>query len=230
MNESLETNKLRELVEEFRTVVAGRTNLIDSVIPPVMFVVLNAWLGFDYAMWGSLALAVLIAALRLIRGQSLRYALFGIGGVLVAILIAKLLDRAESYFLPPIITGAVTVVLSAVSVLVRRPLVAWTSHIARRWPLGWYWHPRVRPAYAEVTIVWTAFFALKLALQIRLFQQAQAGALAFVNLITGWPATVVLLALSYIYGLWRLQHLQGPSVEEYETNAEPPWTGQRRGF
>ena len=223
-------SKFRELAEEFHTVFAGRGKLADSVIPPVVFVIVNAVLGFDYAVWSALALAVLITGIRLSRKQPLTYALGGLGGVAVAILIAKLLDRAEGYFVPAIVTGALTVVLCGVSVVARRPLVAWTSYTARRWPLGWYWHPRVRPAYTEVTVAWTVFFALKLAVQILFFQEAQAGALAVINVVTGWPATIVLLALSYVYGLWRLQHLQGPSVAEFEAGAEPPWTGQRRGF
>jgi hypothetical protein len=220
----------RELGQEFRTVFAGRGKLADSVIPPLVFVIINALLGVDYAVWSALALAVAITVIRLSRKQPLAYALGGLGGVVVAVLIVKLLDRAEGYFLPAIITGALTVVLCAVSVIAGRPLVAWTSYIARRWPLGWYWHPRVRPAYTEVTIAWTVFFAVRLAVQLRFFQGAQAVALAVVNVITGWPATVVLLALSYVYGLWRLKHLQGPSVAEFEAGAEPPWTGQRRGF
>ncbi|MBU0705170.1 MAG: DUF3159 domain-containing protein [Chloroflexi bacterium] len=226
----MKTSRFRELGEEFRTVFAGRGKLADSVIPPVVFVIVNAVLGFDYAVWSALALAVLITVIRLNSKQPLAYALGGMVGVVVAILIAKLLDRAEGYFVPAIITGGLTVVLCGVSVIAGRPLVAWTSYIARRWPLGWYWHPRVRPAYTEVTIAWTVFFAVKLAVQIMFFQEAQAGALAVVNVITGWPATVVLLALSYVYGLWRLGHLQGPSVEEFKAGADPPWTGQRRGF
>jgi hypothetical protein len=81
-----------------------------------------------------------------------------------------------------------------------------------------------------VTIAWTLFFAVKVMIQLLFFQEAQTGALAVVNLILGWPATVVLLALSYLYGLWRLGHLQGPSVAEFKAGAEPPWAGQRRGF
>ena len=223
-------SKFREFGEELRTVFAGRGKLADSVIPPVVFVIVNAVLGFDYAVWSALALAVLITVIRLNRKQPLAYALGGLGSVVVAILIAKLLDRAEGYFLPAIITGGLAVVLCGVSVIAGRPLVAWTSYIARRWPLGWYWHPRVRPAYTEVTIAWTVFFAVKLVVQIMFFQEAQAGALAVVNVITGWPATVVLLALSYVYGLWRLGHLQGPSVEEFKVGADPPWTGQSQGF
>jgi hypothetical protein len=223
-------SKFRELGEEFRAVFAGRGKLADSVIPPVVFVIVNAVLGFDYAVWSALALAVLMTAVRLSRKQPLAYALGGLGGVVVAILIARLLDRAEGYFVPAIVTGTRTVVLCGASVIVGRSLVAWTSYVARRWPLGWYWHPRVRPAYTEVTIAWTVFFAVKLAVQFMFFQEAQAGALAVVNVIMGWPATVVLLTLSYVYGLWRLQHLQGPSVAEFEAGAELPWTGQRRGF
>jgi uncharacterized protein DUF3159 len=220
----------REVVEELRTVFAGRNHLVDSVVPPIIFLIVNPLLGFDYAVWGSLLTALLVAVFRLSRGQPLRYALGGLGGVVLAILAAKLFNRAEAYFLPGAITGILTAVICGVSIVAGRPLVAWTSYIARRWPLAWYWHPKVRPAYTEVTIAWTVFFAARLAVQFLFFRQAHAGALAVVNLVTGWPATVVLLVLSYLYGLWRLGHLQGPSVAEFKAGAEPPWTGQRRGF
>jgi hypothetical protein len=224
------TTKFRELVEEFRTVVVGRSNLVDSVVPPVVFVILSAALGFEYAMWGSLALAAAFGVVRLARRQPLTYALGGLGGVVAAILIAKLLDRAEGYFLPSIITGGLTVILCGLSVIARRPLVAWTSYLARRWPLDWYWHPKVRPAYSEVTLAWTVFFGLRVGLQFLLFRGERAAILAVTNVLAGWPFTVALLAISYIYGTWRLRQLKGPSVEEFKIGAAPPWTGQRRGF
>ena len=222
--------KFQELTEEFRTVFSGRSSLLDSVVPPIIFLAINTLAGFEYAMGGSLVIALLIAAIRLHRRQSLAYALGGVGGVLLAILIAKLLGRAEGYFLPGIITSGSTVVIAAVSVILGRPLVAWTSYLARRWPLNWYWHPKVRPAYSEVTLTWTLFFGLRLLFQLSLFQGQAADRLAIANFLTGWPATVVLLVVSYLYGTWRLQNLRGPSVEEFRAGAEPPWTGQRRGF
>jgi hypothetical protein len=111
-----------------------------------------------------------------------------------------------------------------------RPLVAWTSFLARRWPLGWYWHPRVLPAYNEVTIAWAVAFALRLALQFLLFQQDAITALGAVQVILGWPFTIALLIGTYLYGLWRLGRLKGPSVEEFKAGVEPPWQGQKRGF
>ena len=226
----MNTDKIRELIDEFRTVVAGRSNLLDTLVPPLLFVLLNALLGFDYAMWGALVIAALFTLLRLLRREPLWYALGGIGGVLLAILLVQLLGRAEGYFLPGIITGALTLLLCLLSVLVRRPAVAWTSYLARRWPLAWYWHPRVRPAYSEVTWLWVLFFALRLLLEVGLFQARAAGLLAVAKLLTGWPATIALLIVSYLYGTWRLRNLGGPSVEEFTAGTPPPWQGQRRGF
>lgn len=224
------SGKTRELLEEFRTVFAGRSNILDSILPPILFLITNAFLDFELAMWSSLAVAGVITGIRLWRRQTLLYALGGIGGVALAVVIALLLGRDEGFFLPGIITGAATVLLCLISVVVGRPIVAWTSHIARRWPLGWYWHPQVRPAYSEVTWLWVLFFGLRFLLQLNLFQDAAAGLLAVVDLLTGWPATIILLVLSYLYGTWRLRTLSGPSVDEFQAGKEPPWEGQRRGF
>jgi hypothetical protein len=222
--------KLREVWEELRGVLGGRGNLVDSILPPLVFVVANAVWGLGAAAFGALAVAVFFVVFRLLRGQRPIYAAGGIGAVALAVLLAWLLGRSEGYFLPGMLSGGLTVLACLASVVFRRPLVAWTSYVTRRWPLAWYWHPRVRPAYSEVTAAWAVFFALRLAVQWALFRGAAAGLLAIVQLLTGWPATIVLLVLSYLYGTWRLRHLHGPSVEEFSAGASPPWTGQRRGF
>jgi hypothetical protein len=226
----VKTGKVRELTEEFRTVVVGRSNLTDSIVPPLVFVVINALSGLQVAVAGSFAFALLIALVRLSKRQSVSYALGGVGGVILAAMVAQLLGRAEGYFLPSIVTGGGTLVVCLLSVLVRRPMVAWTSHLARGWPLAWYWHPKVRPAYGEVTWLWAFFFAIRLLLQFALFQGAAPELLAVVNVAMGWPATILLLVVSYLYGTWRLRNLSGPSVEEFKRGVEPPWMGQQRGF
>jgi len=222
-------DKARELVEEFRA-VTGKVGLLDTVLPPILFLLLNGLADLTAAMIGALGLSIVIAILRRRRGQSLLYALAGLGSVGLAIALALLLGRSEGYFVPGIINGGVTVALALVSLLIRKPMVAWTSYLARRWPLDWYWHERVRPAYTEVTLAWIVFLALKLFWQVTLFQRQDTRQLALVNTLTGWPATVLLLIVSYLYGTWRLAQLRGPSVEEFQNGAPPPWQGQRRGF
>jgi hypothetical protein len=226
----MSSDKIQELTEEFRTVVVGESSLVDTVIPTVVFLIVNGVLGFEYAMWSSLLMAVVITALRLRRRQPLQYALAGVGSVLFAVAISRVTGRAEGYFLPAIANGALVFVVTLVSVLVRRPLVAWASYFARRWPLDWYWHPRVRPAYSEVTLAWAGVFGLRLWLQVILFRADEPQRFAAFTVIGGWPTTIVLLVLSYLYGSWRLKALRGPSVEEFKANAPSPWQGQLRGF
>jgi len=221
-------SKLTELKEEFRAVLGAR--LVDALLPPLLFLIANAIWGLRFAMWTALGLSVLIGIRRIRRKESLTYGLLGVLSVLLAIGLVTLLGRAESFFLPGLISGGLTVGLCLLSLLFRRPLTAWSSFISRRWDLAWYWHPRVRPAYTETTLLWTLFFGLKFWWQIALYQGGDADQLAWVQTLTGFPALILLLVITYLYGTWRLRNLQGPSVDEFKENQPAPWLGQQRGF
>ena len=223
-------DRLRDVVEEFRWVVLSRPGTFDAALPPVAYLAIRATLGFNFALATALILALIVGGLRLRRGQPIWFALGGVLGVLLAALLSRYTGSEAGYYLPGIASSGLSALLCLFSVLFRRPLVAWTSFAARRWPLAWYWHPKVRPAYSEVTLAWMAFFGLRTGLQYALYQQDSGLLLASMNFISGWPAIVVLLALSYLYGNWRLRHLGGPSVDEFKQSAPPPWEGQRRGF
>jgi hypothetical protein len=155
-------------------VFSSRGNVVDSIVPPVVFLSVNALGRFDIALGAALLSAAAFSALRLLRRQPLRWAIGGLMGVVVAVLIARLLGRAEGFFVPSLITGSVTVTLCLVSILIRRPMVAWTSALARGWPWQWYWHRRVRPAYTEVTWLWALYFGLRLFFQLELFRSQSA--------------------------------------------------------
>ena len=224
-------SRFKELQEEFKAVLSGRgARLLDSFTPLLIFLIANPLFGVNVALGAALAAAGLFAIARIVKRESLVYALGGLGGVLLAGIFVKLSGSDAGFFLPGLISGGITVVLCTVSVVINRPLVAWTSFITRRWPLNWYWHPRVLPAYNEVTIIWAVAFSARLALEFWLFQQEAVNALGVTKIILGWPFIVILLIATYLYGLWRLSHLGGPSIDEFKTGAEPPWSGQKRGF
>ncbi|MEM7335865.1 MAG: DUF3159 domain-containing protein [Chloroflexota bacterium] len=153
----------------------------------------------------------------------------GVVVLLLALFIARRFGVTAG-FLPTIGIGGITAVVCLVSLIMKRPLVAFTSYITRRWPLGWYWHPKVRPAYSEVTFAWAVFFGLRTLLQWSLFQTDAIEQLALTQLLSGWPATTLLLIVSYFYGRWRLLNLQGPSTEEFKADTPPPWISQKSGF
>lgn len=223
--------KLQELGEELSGVLSGKgSRLIDSFLPPVVFLIVNSIAGLGAALWGAVGVSLAFAAYRLMRKENLTYALGGLGGTLVAAVFAGISGEGSGFFLPGFFSGATTVVLCIVSAAFNRPLVAWSSFIARRWPLEWYWHPRVLPAYNEVTIAWAVAFSARLTFEFWLYQQDAVGALGTVRILLGWPFIILLLIGTYLYGLWRLGKLQGPSVEEFKAGKAPPWEGQKRGF
>ena len=221
---------IAEIKEELSSMFAGRRNLIDTILPPLLFVIINEFVGFDAAMWSSLIVAAVLAVYRTIRGQSVFSAFGGVAGVLIAVLAAKWIGRDESYFLPGILSNVFWVVVFGISMLVGRPVLALGSYFLRRWPIEWYWHPRVRPAYMEISLIWLVMLSGRTMLQVYLYNNQAVGELAMLTLFTGAPMTVALLVLSYIYGKWRLKQLKGPSVQEYQSGTLPPWEGQRRGF
>ena len=219
---------LQEIWEELKSVLSGKT--IDALLPPILFAVINAIFGLVPAVIAALGLGLVLGILRLIRKQSWGYALGGLLGVALAAGLALVTRSAANYFIPAIISSAVFLLAALVSNIIGKPLAAWASHLTRSWPLEWFWREDVKPAYREVTWLWSVFFALRLAIQIVLYQQGEAGTLAWANTLLGWPVTIVVLVASYIYGIWRLRKLGGPGVDEFEAGEEPPWEGQTRGF
>lgn len=223
-------SRIQEVVDEFKSVIAGQIPLVDVVFPPIIFTVLKGFLPLNAALIVSLIFSSTLLLYRWLRQESFAYASSGVVVILLAAGLSWLTQSAAGYYLPGVITSGLTALLCLISLLFQKPFAAWSSHLTRNWPLSWYWHDRVRPAYAEVTIGWLVFFAAQFAVQVYFFRQGKSQSLGWVQIVTGWPALILILAASYLYGLNRLNSLQGPSVQEFEEDIPPPWEGQQRGF
>jgi hypothetical protein len=222
--------KAREVIDEFRAVVLGQGKILDALLPSAVFLLVRTLAGDPTAMVAALVTGASIVLFRIVRRQSSLTALIGLLGSLLAFVVARSYQRAELFFLPHAITNVGLAAVCLISAALRSPLVAWTSHLMRRWPLEWYRHPRVLPAYRETTLAWAVFFLLQAAVQWSLVVRQDVALTAVSSLLSGWPATAVLLVLTYLYGTWRLGRLAGPSVVELKNGSAPPWTGQQRGF
>lgn len=223
-------DKLLELWQEFRVVFSGRNNTIDTILPPVVFALVDWLAGLQAALLSALGLAALLTVYRLARREQWLYAVSGLGLTALAAGLAWFSKSAVSFFLPALITSGITLAAMLISIGVDKPLAAWSSHLTRAWPRDWYWLPTIRPAYIEVTWMWSLFVAIRLAAQVVLYRQGQTVLLGWVNGVLDWPAMVAVLAGSYVYGLWRLGKLGGPSVDEYVSGQPAPWQGQKKGF
>jgi hypothetical protein len=226
----MERSTSRQLIDEMRGLLAGRSGVADSVVSPLVFIVTNAIFGLGAAIIAGSVVAVGIVVVRLATGRPLQYAMSGVFGTAIAIALTARSGRAETYFLPGIITGAATTLALVISIAVKKPLVAYASLATRGWPREWYWHDRVRPAYTTVTWVWVTFFGARTAVQAVLYLDGNVNTLGVVRIATGWPGLLVLLVMTYIIGRNRLESLGGPSVEEFESKSPPPWSVQPHGF
>lgn len=221
-------NKGKEILEELTSVLSGKT--LDAIVPPLVFVIVNSMFGLTSAIIIALILSSTFALFRIIRKQSGIYALFGTLGILLAGTFAYLADNATNYFLPGIVTNAFILILTVITLILDKPLAAYASHLTRGWRLDWFWRKDVKPAYREVTYMWSLFFLVRTIIQVTLFLSDNVDALVWANTIMGLPVTIVVLTVSYVYGIWRLRNLKGPGIDEYLENKTAPFRGQTRGF
>lgn len=218
--------KLQEIKEELVLVLRGKT--LSAILPSFVFVVANNVVDILYAVIISGLTSLYFIWQGRVKNQSLWYS---IGGFIVVLIAAGLsiLQGAAGFFIPSIITSGGLFFASLISIPIKKPLTAYVSHLTRGWPLAWFWRSDVRPAYSETSILWAAFFGLRLVLQIWTYNLG-ADEVFIVNVLLGVPGLIFLLTLTYAYGIWRLHQLEGPGVDEFIHEKKPPYRGQTRGF
>lgn len=217
-----------DIKHEVKSVIGGKT--LGAILPPLVFVIANNLFGLSWGIFAAATTAVILGVLRYLKGESVKYAAGGLLGVLVASAFAYFAGNAANYFLPRIITSGFLFITAVMTLLLGRPMAAIASHLSRGWEMAWFLRKDVKPAYVEVTLVWSVLFLIRMVLQLRLYLGGDLLRQAWMNTLLGAPATLTVLILSYVYGIWRLKKLGGPGIDEFRDNKEPPFRGQVKGF
>jgi len=189
--------------------------IVDTGLGPVAFVTVNALAGLETAAAVAIAIQVVIAIERLARRKPVTNAIGGLLGTGLAVFIALKSGSVEGYFVPRMLYAAALALVFAGSALIRKPLVGILIGAVYRAPKEWLEHPKVRPAFSEVTFAWAGLFAFRAIVYAILIAAGKAGWLAFASVAMGWPAFLALLFLSYRYVPWRLGRLGGPPRPEH---------------
>src|SRR5206468_3957819 len=84
--------------QQFLASIGGWTGTVITAIPPVVFVIVNAATSLRWAIIAAVGSAVVLAAYRLVRRQSVQQALTGLLGVVIASAIAARTGEAKGYF------------------------------------------------------------------------------------------------------------------------------------
>jgi Protein of unknown function (DUF3159) len=182
----------------------GVSGLIYSSLPIVTFVVASSAAGLMPAIGFALGVAALVLIWRLIRRDSLRPALAGFFGVAVCGLIAFVVGESKGYFLLGIWMSLVWAVVTALSVLLRRPMAGYVWSWATGRDRGWREVPRAVLVFDVATLCWTLVFAARFVVQRHLYEADQTGWLGVARIGMGWP----LSALAALATYWAIKSAQ----------------------
>ena len=182
--------------------IGGWSGTVITAIPPVVFVIVNAFAGLRPAIIAAIASGVALAGYRIARKQPTQQAISGLFAVLIAALIAARTGQARGYFLFGIWTSFAYAVPFAVSLLARRPLVGlvWEFLDPTPGPDGVRWYRR-RPllrAYDIATAAGTVVFLARGLVQWKLYGDNATGWLAFARVAMGYPLWIAAVGLGFL--------------------------------
>ncbi|HMT06004.1 MAG: DUF3159 domain-containing protein [Solirubrobacterales bacterium] len=192
LDEKQEINLLDEL--------GGPQGIADSSIPGLAFVIAYTVTGqkLELAAGIAVGIALLIALVRLVRGERARYAASGFLGVALAAFIATRTGKAEDFFLPGLLLNAGYALAYAVSIAVRWPLMGVFIGPLIGEGMTWRKDPgRVR-MFSRISWLWVGTFLLRLTVQLPLYLTGSLVALGIAKTAMGLPIFALAIWLSYL--------------------------------
>ncbi len=204
--------------EQLASQIGGVRGIIESGIPVLVFVAVNLAWSLRPALIVSVASALLIAAWRLRRRQTVRHAINGLFGVGVGAVIAWKTGSAKNFYLPGILLSLTYGVAMLVSVAVRVPLIGWVwSVLAAQGSVAWRTDRRLLRTFSWLTVLWAVTYLAKTLIQALIFRATPANdpgtALGVARLALGYPPYLALIAIS----VWTTRRVtQQPRVEIQE--------------
>ncbi|MGK5522200.1 DUF3159 domain-containing protein [Micromonospora sp. URMC 107] len=189
--------RLPTLAEQMADQLGGWRGLVESSIPVVVFVLANIVGELRPAVIASVAVALVIAGLRLAQRRPVRHAVNGLFGIAVGAAIAWRTGDERDFYLPGILYGIGYGLALLVSAAVRQPLVGWIwSVLVAKGRAEWRDDPRLVRTFTGLTVLWGVVWLAKVGVQAGLYLAHQDTALGVARLVLGYPPYVLLLLIT----------------------------------
>jgi hypothetical protein len=176
--------------------LGGPRGMIEAASPFVAFTV--AWvIGRDLypALGAAVVTALVLAILRLVQRQSIRYVATAVVPTAIAAVIALRTGRAEDVFLPGVLYNGALALLSLFTIAIRRPLVGLVLGAAVGDPTGWARDRGLVRMTTKLTLVLAVPYLLRFAIQLPLFLAGQVVLLGIAKVVLGWPLLIAALGV-----------------------------------
>jgi hypothetical protein len=180
--------------------VGGPLGVAESALPAAAFVLTYTVSGHDTraALVAAVALGVLFALARVVRGQTVQFALAGLGGLALSAYVVSRTGKAEDFFLPGLLANAGYALAYLISILIRRPLLGFIIAALRGGDMSWRKDPLAVRDYSRASWIWVALFSLRLAVQLPLYLAGALTALGVTRIAMGIPLFAVGIWLSWL--------------------------------
>ena len=187
--------------------LGGKRGLVDSGLPAVVFVGVNAvvaaFAGRTVALRSAIAAAVasalIVIVLRLVRHEPVQQALSGLLGLALAVFFAARSGQARDFFKPGIYINAAYGLVFLGSALVRRPLVGAIYAAVEGLGAAWRTDRRLLRVFRLATVGWALVFAFRAVVQTIFYNADRPDLLAVSRLLLGWPLTIGAVAITLAY-------------------------------
>lgn len=174
--------------------------MAESAIPGVAFVTVYTLNGqeLESAAIAAVVVGVALSAARVLRGETVQYALSGLVGVAIAAFIATRTGNAEDFFLPGILFNLGYAAAYLVSIAVRWPLIGVFLGAVSGEGTKWREDPHELRAYTRASWPWVFLFSARVAVQLPLYFAGAVVALGTVKVAMGVPLFVLGVWVSFL--------------------------------
>lgn len=180
--------------------LGGRHGIADSSIPGLAFVAAYAASGSDLetSVWVAVGVGALLAVVRVVRRETLQFALAGFVGVAIAAFVARQTGRAEDFFLPGLLLNTAYAAAYVISIAVRWPLIGVIVGTLSGEGTAWRQDPMKLRGYSRASWVWVGVFLSRLAVQLPLYLAGAVVALGVARAAMGVPIFLLGIWLTYL--------------------------------
>ncbi|AQT82338.1 hypothetical protein B1R94_28485 [Mycolicibacterium litorale] len=194
--------RLRRARTEFAAVITSPTTslialaggwhgLADALGPhAVFFAIYVATQQIGPAAWAALAVAMVLASIRLLNRESVYAAVAGAALVGVSASVAVTTGDGVDFYLLEIARTSVLSVVLVTSLLVRRPLLGVLIGPVVAGP-GWHRDRIQRRAYDLCTIIWAVAVIMRSAVKISFYLDGNVIGLGIASMVMGVPLLVL---------------------------------------
>ena len=176
--------------------LGGARGMIESALPFIAFTI--AWVAARQlypAIAAAVITAALLAIIRLVQRQSIKYVVQAVIPTAIAVLIATRTGRAQDIFLPGILYNGALAVISLLTVAIRKPLVGFIIGAAVGDPTGWTRDRGLVRMTSKLTLVLAVPYITRFVIQLPLYLAGQVVLLGIAKVVLGWPMLIAALTV-----------------------------------